>query len=342
MGLKCLMTLSTPTEPTSNTMSTLYVLFVACGFLALFLLMEGAYFLWNDTRSPEIQRIQKRLNLMATEERNLNLNSLSKRRVYSDQPALQALLEQLPRIQLLDHLLLQAASRQTVAQFLFQTLLSALVVGVSGAMMWGSVALWIGALLGLLLPLMRLRWMRQRRLIKISAQLPDTLDLICRSLRAGHAFSTCLAMVGHECPEPIASEFKTTFDEITFGISTKNALLNLANRVPVADIRYLVIAVVIQLETGGNLTELLYLLSGLIRERFKLFAKVRVLAAEGKLSAYIMLALPFVVAGALQLVNPKYIGVLFDTEEGRRVVSISLLMMVVGMLWMWRVVKIKV
>jgi tight adherence protein B len=323
-------------------MSTLYVLFVVCGFLALFLLIEGAYFLWNDTRSPEIQRVQRRLNLMTTEERTVNTSSLSKHRVLSERLAVQQLLEQVPQIHLLDRLLLQAASKQNVAQLLVQSLVLAVLLGLLSALAWGAYVAWAAVVLGLLLPVMRLRWMRQRRLNKISAQLPDALDLICRSLRAGHAFSTCLAMVGHEAPEPIASEFKTTFDEITFGMSTKNALLNLAHRVPVGDIRYLVIAVVIQLETGGNLTELLYLLSGLIRERFKLFAKVRVLAAEGKLSAYIMLALPFLVAGALQVVNPKYISVLFDTEEGRRVVSISLFMMVVGTLWMWRTVKIKV
>jgi tight adherence protein B len=330
-----------PTEPT-NDMSTLYVLFVVCGFLALFLLIEGAYFLWNDTRSPEVQRVQKRLNLMTTEERNLNTSTLSKHRVLSEQPGLQALLVQVPKINLLDRLLLQAASKHNVAQLLMQSLLGAVLLGSLAGLIWGRYVALPALLLGLFLPPMRLRWMRQRRLNKISAQLPDALDLICRSLRAGHAFSTCLAMVGHESPEPIASEFKTTFDEITFGMSTKNALLNLAHRVPVADIRYLVIAVVIQLETGGNLTELLYLLSGLIRERFKLFAKVRVLAAEGKLSAYIMLALPFFVGGALQVVNPKYISVLFESEEGMRVVSISLLMMALGMLWMWRVVKIKV
>jgi tight adherence protein B len=323
-------------------MSTLYVLFVVCGFLALFLLIEGAYFLWNDTRSPEIQRVQRRLNLMTTEERTVNTSSLSKHRVLSERLAVQQLLEQVPQIHLLDRLLLQAASKQNVAQLLVQSLVLAVFMGLLSALVWGAYVAWAAVVLGLLLPVMRLRWMRERRLNKISAQLPDALDLICRSLRAGHAFSTCLAMVGHEAPEPIASEFKTTFDEITFGMSTKNALLNLAQRVPVGDIRYLVIAVVIQLETGGNLTELLNLLSALIRERFKLFAKVRVLAAEGKLSAYIMLALPFLVAGALQVVNPKYISVLFDTEEGRRVVSISLFMMVVGTVWMWRTVKIKV
>lgn len=337
----CLTTHLTPTEPT-NDMNTFYVLFVVCGFLALFLLIEGTFFLWNDTKGPEVQRIQKRLSLLTTEDRSQNLSSLSKRRVLSEQPALQALLEKVPYIQHVDSLLLQAGSSLNVAQLVLQCVVLAVVSWGMVHVSFGGIAALPVALVALVLPWLRLRWLRQRRFNKIAAQLPDALDLICRSLRAGHAFSTCLAMVGNELPDPIASEFKTTFDEITFGMSTKNALLNLAHRVPVSDIRYLVVAVVIQLETGGNLTELLDLLSGLIRERFKLFAKVRVLSAEGKLSAYIMLALPFLVAGALQLVNPKYIGVLFQSEEGQRLVSVSLLMMVLGVLWMWRVVKIKV
>lgn len=332
----------TLTEPTHDAMSTLYVLFVVCGFLALFLLTEGAYLLWSDTRGPDQRRVQKRLNLMTAEDLTGNSLTLSKRRVLSEQAHLQKILEQMPGVQSLDRLLLQAGSALNVAKLLTLSALTAVSVSTLGAWIWGAYLAWPAALLGMVLPLLHLRWLRQRRLRKMAAQLPEVLDLICRSLKAGHAFSSCLAMVGQESPEPIASEFKTTFDEITFGMSTKNALLNLAQRVPIGDVRYLVVAVVIQLETGGNLTELLQLLSVLIRERFKLLAKVRVLAAEGKLSAYIMLALPFLVTGALQLVNPNYISVLFDTEVGRQVVTLSLLMMAVGVVWMWRVVKIKV
>lgn len=322
-------------------MSTLFVLFVVCGYLALFLFIEGAFVLWNDTRGPEVQRLQQRLKLMSAEDRTLSLTGLSKRRVLSDMPWLQGLLQGLPLIEDMDRLLVQSGSRMDMARLLLQMLVCAVLAALL-ATSWGAALMLAAFIAGALLPLARLRWMRDRRMRKIVEQLPDALDLVCRSLRAGHAFSTCLSMVGAESPEPIASEFKTTFDEISFGLSTKNALLNLAQRVPVTDIRYLVVAVVIQLETGGNLTELLGLLANLIRERFKLYGKVRVLAAEGKLSAYIMLALPFVVAGALQFVNPGYMRVLIESEEGIRVVWMSLLMMALGTLWMWRIVKIKV
>lgn len=326
---------------THKAMSTLFVLFVVCGYLALFLFIEGAFVLWNDTRGPEAQRLQQRLKLMSAEERTLTLTGLSKRRVLSEIAWLQRLLQDVPLIEDIDRLLVQSGSSMDMTRLLLQML----VCGVLAAMLatsWGPALMLAVFIVGALLPLARLRWMRERRMQKIVEQLPDALDLVCRSLRAGHAFSTCLSMVGAESPEPIAGEFKTTFDEISFGLSTKNALLNLVQRVPVTDIRYLVVAVVIQLETGGNLTELLGLLASLIRERFKLYGKVRVLAAEGKLSAYIMLALPFVVAGALQFVNPNYMRVLIESEEGLRVVWMSLLMMALGTLWMWRIVKIKV
>ena len=108
---------------------------------------------------------------------------------------------------------------------------------------------------------MYLKWKSNKRLQRIEAQLPDAMDLISRALRAGHSFPSALSMVGTEAQEPIASEFKTTFDEISFGISNDQALNNLAARVPSADMRYFVMAVIIQRETGGNLSELLGKLS---------------------------------------------------------------------------------
>jgi tight adherence protein B len=166
--------------------------------------------------------------------------------------------------------------------------------------------------------------------------------MISRALRAGHAFPAALAMVGDEARQPVAGEFKATFDEINFGISTATALNNLAARVPVADLRYFVLAVIIQLETGGNLAELLSMLAALIRDRFKLSGKIQVLAAEGKLSAQILIALPFAVAGALQVVNPGYMNVLFTDPVGVRLVITALTMMVLGAILMWRIVKIRV
>lgn len=324
-------------------MSITYALFVIFGFLAVVLLLEGMSMLWSDTRSPEVKRIQRRLRVMSVGEPGEGSVSLLKERLLSRAPLMQRMLMSMPHVHKVDRLLLQSGSSQTVAQLLTVCLLA----GVGGLLI-GFLIRWPLPLVILLgagfavFPLMRLTWKRSKRLYLIGAQLPDALDMISRALRAGHAFSAALAMVGNEAQEPIAGEFKATFDEINFGISTKNALMDLTKRVPIPDLRYFVLAVVIQLETGGNLAELLGMLSNLIRERFKLFGKIRVLAAEGKLSAYILLALPFVLAAALQVVNPGHLDLLWTDPTGFRLVIGALVMMVIGSFVMWRIIDIRV
>lgn len=324
-------------------MNSDYALFVIFGFLAVVLLLDGLFLLWVDTRSPELQRVKQRLRTMATGEAGLTSTTLVRQRLLSRMTPLHELLSDLPKAQQLDRLLLQAGSSQNVAQLLLVCLL-----GGAAGLLAGVFLGWSGGMVLLLsivlaaMPVMHLLWRRADRMRRIGDQLPEALDLICRALRAGHAFSAALAMVGNEAPEPIASEFKTTFDEINFGISTKNALLNLAARMPVADMRYFVLAVIIQLETGGNLADLLSMLSRLIRERFKLFGKIRVLAAEGKLSAYIITLLPFFVASVLQVINPGYLRVLFTDPTGIRLVTGALVMMVIGIFLLWRITKIRV
>lgn len=325
-------------------MSLSYSLFVVFGFLAVVLLVEGLSMLWSDTNSPEVKRIQRRLRVMAAGDYGETDVSLLKQRLLSTTPSVQRLLLRLPKVHHLDRLLLQAGSNKTVSHLLSVCLFA----GFGGFLIatlvlrWPLLSALLAGVLLAVLPVGWLIWRRSRRLNQIGSQLPDAMDLIGRALRAGHAFPAALAMVGNEAQEPIASEFKTTFDEINFGITTQSALLNLATRVPIADLRYFVVAVSIQLETGGNLAELLGMLANLIRERFKLFGKIRVLAAEGKLSAYILIALPFFMAGALQIVNPGYMDILFTDPVGIRLVIAALGMMVVGAIVMWRIIDIRV
>ncbi len=324
-------------------MTLSYALFVVLGFLAVVLLIEGVFMFWNDTTSPEVKRIQKRLRVMAVGQHRAADVSLLKQRLLSVRPGIQSLLVRLPKTQQLDRLLLQTGSTASVAQLLTICLLLGLggiVLGVAFRWAWPWAVL--AAVVLAALPMLRLLWQRAHRVNQINAQLPDALDMISRALRAGHAFPAALAMVGEQAQEPIASEFKATFDEINFGISTQTALKNLATRVPIADLRYFVLAVVIQLETGGNLAELLSMLANLMRERFKLFGRIRVLAAEGKLSAYILTALPFCVAGMIQIVNPGYLNVLLTDPVGIRLVITALVMMLLGIFVMWRIIDMRV
>lgn len=324
-------------------MSFSYSLFVIFGFLAVVLLLEGLFMFWADSSSPEVKRIQKRLQVMAVGKHRQSDVTLLKQRLFSITPGVQRMLALMPKVQQLDGLLVQSGSNQTVARFLTVCAVAGgagIVVGV--VLSWSVLLTLLVAVFLALVPVLRLLRMRSRRVAQIGAQLPDALDMISRALRAGHAFPAALAMVADEAQDPIASEFKTTFDEINFGITTPTALVNLATRVPIPDLRYFVLAVVIQLETGGNLAELLGMLASLIRERFKLFGKIRVLAAEGKLSAYVLVALPFFMAAALQAVNPGHMDILFTDPIGIRMVITALCMMVVGSILMWRIIDIHV
>ncbi|HEX5337085.1 MAG TPA: type II secretion system F family protein, partial [Gallionella sp.] len=192
------------------------------------------------------------------------------------------------------------------------------------------------------IPLYYVHRAKQKRLTTFEQQLPDALDLMGRALRAGHAFHGALKMVGDEMPEPVAGEFRMTFDELNYGIGLQDALQNLAIRAPSDDLRYFVIAVLIQRETGGNLTELLDNISRLIRARLNLLGTIRVLSAEGRLSAWILGLLPFVMAFYMNMVNPKLMSMLWTDPTGLKMVWSMLVIMLVGAYWMRRIIRIHV
>ena len=236
-----------------------YYLFALLLFLAIVLLLEGGYVWWSDSRGPEAKRIERRLRLMSAGGHDTSTGvSILKQRLLSDLPALQRTLLGVPRVQQLDRLLEQSGLPWSVAKFLTVTLIGVacgLVLGVLLALPPLAVAL-LCIILGLL-PLLHVVNRKRKRLVQIDQQLPDALEMMSRALRAGHAFPSALQMVGDEMPDPIAGEFRIAFDEVNYGIAMKDALLNLAARVPIPDFRYFVIAVLIQRETGGNLAELL-------------------------------------------------------------------------------------
>jgi tight adherence protein B len=322
---------------------SLFYGFVVLAFVAAVLLLEGLYLTWNAYKGPEAKRIERRLRAMAAGGGGAEA-SILKQRMLSESPPLQRMLLGLPRIQELDRILQQSGSSWTVAAFLGVTLLVAIgafFVASQIPLLHWSFATLIGACAALL-PFIYVLRKRAKRMLKIVEQLPDTLDLIARALKAGHAFPSGLQMVGEETQDPIAGEFRIVHDEINFGIAVPTALANLANRVPIPDMRHFVIAVLIQRETGGNLTELLANIAKLIRERLKLLMKVRVLSAEGRLSALILCALPPTVAGMINLINPKFMSVLWTDPMGIKMVYAALVMMAIGALWMRKIIRIRV
>ncbi|OIR17581.1 bacterial type II secretion system protein F domain protein [mine drainage metagenome] len=323
-------------------MDYLFYLFVVLGFLAVVLMLEGMYMAWNAYRGADAKRIERRLQAMSAGAGNQNA-SLVKQRLLAKSPGMEKFLLQIPRIHQLDRLLLQSGSNLSVAGFIGLTLLSAIVGGALAFMLGLPLfTVFAIAVVSSFLPFLYMQSAKHNRMIVIERQLPDALDLMGRAMKAGHAFPSALQMVGSEMPDPIASEFRIVFDEVNYGISVQEALTNLAIRVPSTDLSYFVIAVLIQRETGGNLAELLGNISSLIRARLKLLGTVRVLSAEGRLSAWILTLLPFALAFVLQLINPKFLGVLWTDPIGLKMVGIALCMMIIGIFTMWRIIKIRV
>jgi len=305
------------------------------------LFLEGAYMAWNAYKGPEAKRIERRLEAMTLGKEHES--TLVKQRVLAQSPGIASFLQKFPRINQIDKVLLQSGLNYSVARFLGVCLMLA-TAGFLVAMLFGlnfKVAVVIAAVLACL-PFLYMLSAKQKRIATIEQQLPSSLDLMGRAMVAGHAFPSALQMVGTEMPEPIASEFRIVFDEINYGIPTSEALMNLIQRVPSTDVSYFVIAVLIQRETGGNLAELLGNISELIRARLKLLGTVRVLSAEGRLSAWILTLLPFVLGAVLQLVNPEFVSVLWTDPNGLRMVVIALILMVFGIFVMWRIIKIRV
>jgi len=322
-------------------MDYLYYLFAVLAFLAVVLFLEGAYMAWNAYKGPEAKRIERRLEAMTLGKEHES--TLVKQRVLAQSPGIASFLQKFPRINQIDKVLLQSGLNYSVARFLGVCLMLA-TAGFLVAMLFGlnfKVAVVIAAVLACL-PFLYMLSAKQKRIATIEQQLPSSLDLMGRAMVAGHAFPSALQMVGTEMPEPIASEFRIVFDEINYGIPTSEALMNLIQRVPSTDVSYFVIAVLIQRETGGNLAELLGNISELIRARLKLLGTVRVLSAEGRLSAWILTLLPFVLGAVLQLVNPEFVSVLWTDPNGLRMVVIALILMVFGIFVMWRIIKIRV
>ena len=325
-------------------MDYLYYLFATLIFLAVVLLIEGAYLVWNSSKGPEAERIARRLRTMSAgshgEEHSI---SIVKERLLSKMPLMQRVLLQMPRVGAMDRLLQQSGVTWSVSDFFALTLLLFLVAlfGASYLPMPWLFRLVIAGVVALI-PYLYVTRAKTKRLVRIEHQLPDALDLMGRALRAGHAFPTALKMVGDEMSDPIAAEFRVAFDEVNFGISMPEALMNLATRVPSTDLRYFVIAVLIQRETGGNLSELLASISAIIRDRIKLMGQVRVLSAEGKMSAWVLGLLPFGAALMIQLTNPKFLEVLYTDPGGRKMLAIVGVMMVLGVLAMRKIIHIRV
>lgn len=325
-------------------MDILFYGFVVFLFAAVILGIEGLYLWWVSKHGPAAQRVARRLQLMSgSTGRSTERISILKQRRFSRHDMTDRLLHRISIAHRIDQLMVQGGMKWSVEVFL----------------LWSGVALLAGAfllanwpmplairitvaLLFSFIPLVLVRRARTRRLMRIEQQLPDAADFIARALRAGHSFTNVLQIVGNELSEPLSGEFRIVREEINYGVSMGEALHNMAARIPLTDLRYLITAVLIQRETGGNLAEILGNISHIIRARLKLVAQVRVLSAEGRMSAWILGLLPFAVAAMMLLVNPDYIQLLWTDPVGIKLLYYGLGMIVVGVIWLRKLIRIRV
>jgi tight adherence protein B len=312
-------------------------------FILTLALIGGAYYALKKIRSTEKREVLRRLRGYPTTEYEREIIDIMRKSMLSEVPWLNRMLLSIRWTDKLSRMIEQSGTESTLGVFVLLSIVLAsggFVIGLwvaSNALLALIIAFFLGVF-----PFLYVYLKKKRRMEKFQRQLPDALDLIARALKAGHAFTGGLKMVGDELGEPVGTEFEKTLHEINFGSGIPEALKGLTQRVDCPDLRFFIISVIIQRETGGNLAEILTKIAYLIRERFKLQSRVQVLASEGKLSAIILIAIPFVIALALSVLNPVYIKTLFIDPVGKALVAFALLMMAIGIVVMKRMIEIRV
>lgn len=323
-------------------MNPSYALFAVCIFVAVALTLEGLHQVWSSRHSAAAKRLAARLQAIdsggAQAVSTLERLRPASRWSWVDDKVLSAV----PGgMRLIEYVATsgtgKTAGGMVVASaafgafgFLIPTLLAKpLVFSLFGLFAAGLPWFWLGR-------------RREARMRQFEQQIPEALDLMGRAMKAGHAFSTAVKMIGDEMKEPLGPEFRLLFDEMQYGLPQPEALLRLSRRVPVSDLGYFVVAVTIQRESGGNLTELLDKIASVVRARLLLRGEVRTLSAEGRLSAWILGLMPFATAALINLLTPQFMTILWTDPAGIRLVGAAMVSMALGVLWMRKIIRIRV
>jgi tight adherence protein B len=318
---------------------------VALTFLVIIGIVLGAYYMFVvRPEAGDRATLLRRLGGREAEAGTMKLEALETRdRQLSQVRAIQALLSRANGLSgPLDRMVTQSGLKITVGTVLMASALLALVgyLLVKSVTYYTSLGL-AAAPLFAMLPFLYVRHARTKRLETFEEQFPEAIDLMARALRAGHAFPTGLLMVAEETPNPVAAEFKLVYDRQNFGMPMSDALKGMADRVPVLDAKFFATAVLTQRETGGNLAEILDNLSTVIRDRFKVKRQVRVLTAHGRITGWILAALPPSLAVILIFVAPEHMKTMISDPLGVQMMVVGGAMQVIGTLIIRKVVQIR-
>ncbi|BBN56853.1 pilus assembly protein TadB [Pseudomonas chlororaphis subsp. aurantiaca] len=317
--------------------------FLGMVFTAIFLLSQSVAVPVFGEAGKVRKRIRSRLDLLERASNLENMQSVLRQKYLRRLSPLEARLEQLPAMEALAQMIEQAGHEYRAYRVL---LLSLVLMLTAGMLLWLFTQLWWAALsaaaVAFWLPVLKISQDRNKRFALFEEQLPDALDAICRALRAGHPFNETLQLVADEHKGPVAHEFGLTFADINYGNDVRRAMLGLLERMPSMTVMMLVTTVLIHRETGGNLTEVLDRLSSLIRGRFRFQRKVKTLSAEGRMSGWILVAMPFVLAAGIVLSSPTYLPLLINEPLGQKMVLGAFVAMLLGIFWIRKIIRIQV
>ena len=320
---------------------------IAFGIFLLAVIFVGSvyFFIWELPEREQRRKIKDRLESISEAGRRAPSPELDiiKSELLSDVPALNRLLLQFSQTSQIKRLISQAGMKMKVSTFI----LLSLVLFASGVVLSNQLlkVLPANVFIGLLssaIPFLVVLYKKNKRFRKFEELFPEALELLTRAVKAGHAFNTGVEMIADEMAEPIGKEFRITFDEQNFGLPLKQALFNMVERVPLLDLKFFVTAVLMQKETGGNLAEILTNLSHLIRERFKIMGEVRTFSAQGRLTGYILTAVPIAMGFILSAMNWEYMSALFKEEIGHYMLAGAGFCQLVGYIIIRKIVNIKV
>lgn len=321
-----------------------YILaFLGMVFLSVFLLSQGMVIPVFGEASKVRKRIRGRLQLLERANDLPSMQVMLRQKYLKRLSPFEAALEQLPGMESLSAMIEQSGNDYRA----YRVVLLGIVMGIaSGLACWELTKIWWLSLVVVAgmasVPVLRISQQRAARFNQFEEELPDALDSMVRALRAGHPFNETLRLVAEEHRGVVAQEFGMAFADINYGNDVRRAMLGLMERMPSVTVMMLVTSVLLHRETGGNLTEILSRLSSLIRARFRFQRKVKTLSAEGRMSAWILVAIPFLLTIALMVTTPDYIPLLVKEPKGHDLIAGAFVAMLLGIIWIRKIIRIQV
>ena len=324
-------------------MDTVQTAFLIMVFVAVFLLAQGLIVpAFGESRLTR-KRLNQRVAQMASAADRAAIASILREKYLKDLSAPERALEALPGMERLGRIIAQAGHAIPAYRLVMTGVLAGAAVTL---LTWWAFrqplpSLGAGIAMGAA-PFVKVLRDRARRLARFEEQFPEAVDLMKRALRAGHPFNETLRLVSEEMDGPVAKEFGITFADLNYGNDLRRSLLGMLERVPSIMVMVLITSVLVQRETGGNLTEILDKIAAVVRARFRFQRRVQTLSAEGRLSAWVLALVPFGLFLVISVITPDYLPVLIEQPVGHRLITIAMVLMVIGIFWMRKIIRIRV